>query len=62
MASFFYNTRTGTVEELERKGQSKDLLGPYATREEAAKALDTARGRTEQWDREDAEWENQGED
>lgn len=56
MASFFFNTRTGQVEELEHKSQSKDLLGPYTTRAEAEQALHTAQARTEQWDREDREW------
>ena len=60
MVPFFYNTRTGAVEELEDKSQVKDLLGPYPTREQAERALETARARTEAWDREDAEWENRG--
>ncbi len=59
MASFFFNTRTGQVEELEDKSQSKDLLGPYATRADAERALQTAARRTEQWDREDREWEGE---
>ncbi len=58
MASFFFNTRTGQVEELENKSQSKDLLGPYRTRAEAERALQTAAERTEQWDREDRKWED----
>jgi hypothetical protein len=58
MVPFFYNTATGAVEELENKSQVKDLLGPYATRAEAERALQTARARTEAWDREDAEWED----
>ena len=53
--AFFYNVSTGQVEEVERRSQGKDLMGPYATREEAAAALATARSRTEAWDREDAE-------
>jgi hypothetical protein len=56
MASFFFNTRTHQVEELSDKSQSKDLLGPYASRAEAERAVQTARERTEQWDREDREW------
>lgn len=60
MTSYFFNIRTGAVEELEHKGQSKDLLGPYATKAEAEQALSTAAGRTEDWDREDREW--RGED
>ena len=36
----------------------KDRLGPYATREEAELALERARQRTEQWDKEDEAWES----
>jgi hypothetical protein len=49
-AQFFFNTATGQVEETENRSQSKDLLGPYPTREAAAAALETARKRTEDWD------------
>ena len=55
-AQFFYNTATGQVEELAHRGQSKDLLGPYPTREAAQNALETARQRTEDWDEEDRRW------
>nr|WP_284290506.1 hypothetical protein [Angustibacter aerolatus] len=47
MGAFYFNTSTGQVEELEKKSQSKDLLGPYPTREAAADALRSARERTE---------------
>jgi hypothetical protein len=33
----------------------KDRLGPYSTREEAARALETVRQRNEQWDAADDE-------
>ena len=56
---FFYNVSTGQVEELATKGQSKDLLGPYPTREAAAAALATAKAKTEAWDEEDRRY-NQG--
>ena len=56
MMSFFYNTSTGKVEELEKKSQSKELLGPYATREQAEQALSSAAKRTEDWDAEDRAW------
>jgi hypothetical protein len=59
MAEFYFNTRTGSVEEVIDKSQSKDLLGPYPTRADAEAALSTARQRTEQWDREDREWEGE---
>ena len=60
MSEFYYNVSTGQVEELEQKGQSKDLLGPYPTRAAAAAALETARRRTEQWDEEDRRWNEEG--
>ena len=59
MTSYFFNTRTGAVEQLETKSQSKDLLGPYATRAEAEQALSTAAKRTEDWDRKDREWRDE---
>ncbi|WP_369054719.1 MULTISPECIES: hypothetical protein [Kineococcus] len=52
---FYFNVDTGQVEEERGKSQQQHLMGPYATREEAARALETARARTEAWDREDAE-------
>ena len=55
---FFFNVRTGKVEELATKGQSKDLLGPYPTREAAEAALATARQKTEAWDEEDRRYNN----
>ena len=58
---FWFNTRTGQVETDEDKGQGKDLMGPYASREEAANALSSARQRTEAWDEEDRRWRD-GED
>ena len=54
-ASFFYNVRTGAVEEVEQKDKAQDLMGPYPTREAAQDALESARRRTEAWDRQDAE-------
>ncbi len=56
---FFYNVSTGKVEELANRGQSKDLLGPYPTREAAAAALATAKSKTEAWDEEDRRY-NEG--
>ncbi len=53
---FWYNLSTGQVEEATHKGQGKDVLGPYPTREAAQQALETARNRTEQWDEEDRRW------
>jgi hypothetical protein len=53
---FWYNTQTGQVETDEDKGQGKDLMGPYPSREEASNALSAARQRTEAWDEDDRRW------
>ncbi|UZN01714.1 SPOR domain-containing protein [Cellulomonas sp. S1-8] len=52
MAEYFYNTRTREVEEG-RNSDWSQLMGPYATREEAQHALDIARARNEEWDQQD---------
>lgn len=56
---YYYNLATGAVEQ----GMVSDWtrrMGPYATREEAEKALETARRRTQAWDDVDRAW--RGED
>jgi hypothetical protein len=58
--SYWYNTATGQVETDEDRGQAKDVMGPYETREEAARALQTAHERTEKWDEEDRQWNARG--
>lgn len=57
---WWYDVATGQVHNDEERGPGEDQLGPYATREEAARALQTAREKTEKWDAEDREWENRG--
>jgi len=47
--AFYYNLTTGEVEEG-RQAAAQHLMGPYPTREAAAAALETARGRTDAWD------------
>jgi hypothetical protein len=54
---FWYNVETGKVEPDETKSRGEDLMGPYETEAEAARALETARERTERWDEEDRAWE-----
>jgi hypothetical protein len=51
---FWFNTETHEVEDGRKSDWSK-LMGPYASREEAAHAFDKAKARTEAWDAEDAE-------
>lgn len=58
--NYWFNTATGQVETDDDRGQAQDVMGPYASREEAAGALQAARARTEAWDRQDREWEGRG--
>ncbi len=56
---YYYNTETGMVEEG-RQSSWKHLLGPFATVNEAAHALDIAADKNDAWDEEDKAW--RGED
>ncbi|NGO70809.1 hypothetical protein [Streptomyces boncukensis] len=53
---FFYNVETGEVEEGPQS-PGKNRMGPYATREEAERALATASERTSEWES-DPKWRN----
>ncbi|GAA4885773.1 methionine aminopeptidase [Serinicoccus chungangensis] len=60
---YWYNTKTGQVESEvdDRRARSADLLGPYGSEDEASRALEIAREKTERWDeqeREDDNWDN----
>jgi hypothetical protein len=54
-AGFYYNV---TTRQVERWGQSPetDLLGPFATPDEAANALEIMKAREERLEAEDREW------
>lgn len=54
---YWFNIQTRQVESDDEKSPGAELMGPYATREEAARALETAAERTEAWDEEDRRWE-----
>jgi len=54
---FWYNLRTGQVETEANRSRGEDLMGPYASYDEAAHALQKARERTEEWDEEDRRWD-----
>jgi hypothetical protein len=56
-AQFYYNLSTGAVEEGQQS-PATEVMGPYATREEAEHALSIAAKRYEKWDQDDAEWED----
>lgn len=52
---YWYNTETRAVE-VGRRSSWSHLMGPYSTRAEAERALDSARSRNESWDKEDEDW------
>lgn len=56
---YYYNLETGQVEHGQQSMWT-DRIGPYATREAAQRALETASSRSEAWDEEDRRW--RGED
>lgn len=60
--AYWYNVETGEVETEENRSRGEDVMGPYATAEEASRALEIAREKTERWDEEDRAWDDDGED
>ncbi|NMA76031.1 MAG: SPOR domain-containing protein [Actinomycetales bacterium] len=54
---FYYNLSTGAVEEG-RQSPGSELMGPYATRQEAEQALRTAASRNEKWEQDDEAWDD----
>lgn len=57
---FWFNVRTGLVEDDTDKSPMDRLMGPFDTREAAEQALSHARENTERWDAEDKEWNDDG--
>lgn len=56
-AEFYFNTKTREVEEG-KPSSWRHRMGPYPTREAAARALNLAEERTESWDAADEEDED----
>jgi hypothetical protein len=54
---FWFNTTTGQVEEG-AQSPSHQLMGPYPTAEQAARALEIAARRTQAADDEDEAWDD----
>jgi hypothetical protein len=52
---FWYNTYTHAVEEG-AQSDYRQLIGPYASREEAQHALERAAQRNEEWEDSNARW------
>jgi hypothetical protein len=53
---WYYNTKTGKVEQYQG-AKSGDRLGPYNSPEEAARALEKVQERNESWDN-DPKWDD----
>ncbi|MFN8082892.1 MAG: methionine aminopeptidase [Candidatus Lutibacillus vidarii] len=61
--AYWYNVNTGKVETDDTKSRGEIVMGPYDTEDEAVRALEIAREKTEQWDAEDRAWaDSEGED
>ena len=52
---WYFCTRHGTVEPEDGGCPGKDRLGPYASREEASRALEIVQERNREWDAQDEE-------
>lgn len=52
-SKYWYNIRTGDVE-FGRESPSVDRVGPFDTKEQAERALDTLRANSDRWAAEDA--------
>lgn len=59
MARYYYNTKTGEVEQGRRISSWFSRMGPYSSAEEAQRALEIAQARTLAWDEEDKELRDQ---
>ncbi len=60
--AYWFNVGTKQVETDETRSKGDDVMGPYDSEAEAARALESARERTESWDEEDRRWNDGGED
>jgi hypothetical protein len=52
VTEYWFNVRTHEVEE-DRQSDWSQLIGPYATRAEAEKALEKVQQRNDAWDQDD---------
>jgi hypothetical protein len=55
---FYWCLKHNKVETGDDLCRSADRLGPFSSRADAERALDTVRARNESWDAEDKRWGN----
>ncbi|MDQ1484019.1 MAG: hypothetical protein QOF35_2095 [Actinomycetota bacterium] len=60
--AYWFNVKTGAVEDDVNKSPNDHLMGPYETYAAAEQALAHARENTEKWDAQDREWDDGLED
>ena len=53
---YWFNVDTHQVETDDTRGQDANVLGPYASEQEAANALQRVADNNERWDEEDRRW------
>lgn len=56
--AYWFNVDNGKVEKDGETDPKAKLLGPYDTQQEASQALQSAKERTEAWDKADKEWDD----
>lgn len=59
--NWYFNIRTHQAE-YGRISPLQDVIGPYATKEEALKALSTVAKRDKKWEEEDQRWNSSNQD
>lgn len=57
--AYWYNVNTNSVEQGDETNSKSYLLGPYATQDEAQNALATAHAKSENWDAQEREFEDE---
>jgi hypothetical protein len=58
--AYWFNVKTGAVEDDANKSPVDRLMGPFDTHAAAEQALSHAKQNTERWDAEDKEWDEKG--
>ncbi|WP_431842412.1 methionine aminopeptidase [Calidifontibacter indicus] len=57
--AYWYNVNTGQIEQDGNTDPKDNLMGPYATEDDARAAIETSRKKNELWDEEDREWKDE---
>ena len=58
--AYWFNVKTGTVQDDDNKSPVDRLMGPFDTYAAAEQALSHAKENTSRWDAEDKAWDDKG--